>query len=255
MKVPDGLEVFTLAERPDLELRVGSLPDMFPEFMYHDATVSRHWGDLFTDFAGFQIVVCDRGDEVVAAGHCIPVFWDGTTEGLPAGLDGVLEQGVRDFEVGRAPTVVSALLAIVSHAHRGRGLSSVVLTTMKTIAAENGLEALIAPVRPTLKERYPLTPMERYFRWERPDGLPFDPWFRVHRRLGAEFLRVAPHSMVIMGTISEWEEWTGMRFPESDAYVVPGALQPVVMDLELDLGTYEEPNVWMRHPIAEGRSC
>ena len=255
VNVPDGLEVFTLAERPDLESRVGSLPDMFPEFMYHDATVSRHWGGLFTDFAGFQIVVCDRGDEVVAAGHCIPVFWDETAEGLPAGLDGVLEQGVRDFEVGRAPTVVSALLAIVSHAHRGRGLSSVVLTTMKTVAAENGLGALIAPVRPTLKERYPLTPMERYYRWERPDGLPFDPWFRVHRRLGAEFVRVAPRSMVITGTISEWEEWTDMRFPESDAYVVPGALQPVVMDLERDLGTYEEPNVWMRHPVAEGRSC
>ena len=45
--------------------------------------------------------------------------------------------------------------------------------------------------------------------------------------------------MVITGTISEWEEWTGMRFPESDAYVVPGALQPVVMDLERDLGIYD----------------
>ena len=93
--------------------------------------------------------------------------------------------------------------------------------------------------------------MERYFRWERLDGLPFDPWFRVHRRLGAEFVRVASQSMVIMGTILEWEEWTGMHFPE-DAYVVPGALQPVVMDLERNLGTYEEPNVWMRHPYWRG---
>jgi hypothetical protein len=146
VNVPLGLEVFTLAERPDLESRVDSLPDMFPEFMYHDATVGRYWEGLFTDFAAFQIVVCDRGDEVLAAGHCIPVFWEETAEGLPTGLDGVLEQGVRDPEVGRAPTVVSALLAIVSHAHRGRGLSSVVLTTMKTVAAENGLGALIAPV-------------------------------------------------------------------------------------------------------------
>jgi hypothetical protein len=86
--------------------------------------------------------------------------------------------------------------------------------------------------------------------WERDGGLPFDPWLRVHRRLGAKFLKVAPKSMVIAGTISEWEEWTGMRFPESAAYVVPGALQPVVMDLGRDLGSYEEPNVWMRHTIA-----
>jgi hypothetical protein len=221
--------------------------------MYHDSTVDRYWDNLFADFAGFQIAICKGGDEVVAAGHCIPVFWDETVEGLPAGLDGVLEQGVGDLEVGRAPTVVSALLAVVSEVHRGRGVSGVVLTAMKSVAAENGLGALIAPVRPTLKERYPLTPMERYVRWERADGLPFDPWLRVHRRLGAEILQVAPRSMLITGTISEWEEWTGMRFPESDAYVVPGALQPVVMDLERDLGTYQEPNVWMRHPIAEGR--
>jgi len=247
--VPQGLRVFTLAERPDLESKVRSLPDTFPEFMHHDATVNRYWSSLFTYFSGFQIAICDAEDRVVAAGNCIPVFWDGTAEGLPSGLDGVLERGVEDLKRERAPTVLSALLALVPHAHRGRGLSGVVLGAMKTVASERGLEALIAPVRPTLKERYPLTPMERYVRWERADGLPFDPWLRVHRRLGAQFLRVAPRSMVIEGTISEWEEWTGMLFPESDTYVVPGALQPVVMDPERDLGSYEEPNVWMHHPV------
>jgi hypothetical protein len=248
--VPEGLDIFTLAERPDLESGVRSLPDTFPEFMHHDAVVNRYWDSLFTDFAGFQIAVCEGENDVVAAGNCIPVSWDGTTEGLPAGLDGVLERGVGDLKEDRAPTVVSALLALVPHAHRGRGLSSVVLGAMKTVVCEHGLEALIAPVRPTLKERYPLTPMERYVRWERDDGLPFDPWLRVHRRLGARFLSVALRSMVIEGTISEWEEWTEMLFPESDTYFVPGALQPVVMDLERDLGSYEEPNVWMRHPVA-----
>ena len=249
VSLPKGLEASTLVERPDLESPVRSLPDTFPEFMHHDSTVNRYWSRLFTDFAGFQIAVCDEGG-IVAAGHCIPVFWDETIEGLPSGLDGVLEQGFEDFDRGRAPTVASALLALVPHAHRGRGLNSVVLTAMKSVAAEHGLRALIAPVRPTLKDRYPLTPMERYVRWERDGGMPFDPWLWVHRRLGAEFLKVAPRSMVIEGTISEWEGWTGMRFPESDAYVVPGALQPVVMDLERDLDSYEEPNVWMRHPVA-----
>lgn len=131
----------------------------------------------------------------------------------------------------------------------GCGLSRVVLQGMKAAATESGLGALIAPVRPTLKHLYPLTPMERYAWWERPDGLPFDPWMRVHRRLGAEILRVAPRSMRITGTISEWEDWTGMRFPESGPYVVPGALSPVSMNVEADRGTYEEPNVWMRHAV------
>jgi hypothetical protein len=133
--MPEGLRVFTLAERPDLEPRVRSLPDTFPEFMHHDAVVNRYWDGLFTDFPGFQIAVCEGEDEVVAAGHCISVFWDGKTEGLPSGLDGVLERGVGDLEEGRPPTVVSALLAVVPHAHRGRGLSGAILTAMKAVAA------------------------------------------------------------------------------------------------------------------------
>lgn len=109
------------------------------------------------------------------------------------------------------------------------------------------MEALIAPVRPTLKSSYPLTSMERYIEWRRSDGLFFDPWMRVHQRLGAKVLKVAPGSMTITGSVAEWEKWTGMRFPESGEYVVPGALRPVVVDLEEDLGLYEVPNVWMLH--------
>lgn len=219
--------------------------------MLHDAVANRYWSRLYTDFPWFQFVLCGEGNEVVAAGNCIPVFWDGTAEGLPPGFDGVLERGFQNAESGRVPNAASALFATVSRDHRGQGISAEVLETMKTMAAEHGLGALIAPVRPTWKTRYPLNPMERYVHWEREDGLPFDPWLRVHRRLGAEFLGVAHKSMLITGSVREWEEWTGIQFPESGTYIVPGALQPVVMDLEDDLGVYEEPNVWMCHPVAD----
>ncbi|QIN81248.1 GNAT family N-acetyltransferase [Rubrobacter tropicus] len=226
---------------------------VLPEFMHHDAAVNRCWGRLFADFAGFQVAVCDDDDHVVAAGNSIPFVWNGRLYGLPGGVGETVGRGVGDLEAGRGPTVASTLLAMVTPGHQGRGLSAVVLRAMKEEAAGRGLAAMIAPVRPTLKDRYPLTPMERYARWKRDDGLPFDPWLRVHRRLGAEILRVAPRAMRISGTVGEWEAWTGMRFPESGPYVVPGALCPVRMDLELDLGTYEEPNVWMRHPIGTKR--
>ena len=253
MTIPDGLTAFTLAQRPDLEREVRSMSaGLLPEFMHHDTGANRFWGRLFTDFAGFQIALVDGADRVVAAGNCVPLFWDGRVEGLPGGVGETVERVIGDLEGGRAPNVASALLALVSPGEQGRGLSGVVLREMKRLAAGHGLTALIAPVRPTLKHRYPLTPMDRYTRWTRPDNRPFDPWLRVHGRMGAEFLRVAPKSMTVTGTISKWEEWTGMSFPESGPYVVPGALQPVEMDLEEDLGTYEEPNVWMRHPIEGG---
>jgi hypothetical protein len=48
--------------------------------------------------------------------------------------------------------------------------------------------------------------------------------------------------------VADWEEWTEMTFPESGAYVVPGALVPVEIDRERNEGVYVEPNVWMVHP-------
>jgi hypothetical protein len=91
--------------------------------------------------------------------------------------------------------------------------------------------------------------MEQYIQWRRPDGLPLDAWMRVHARLGAEVLRIAEPSMVIEGTVAEWERWTGLSFPDSGEYVVAGALVPVKIDREADRGRYVEPNVWMRHSL------
>lgn len=67
--------------------------------------------------------------------------------------------------------------------------------------------------------------------------------------MGADVLRPEPHSLRITGTVSEWEEWTQTAFPESGDYVFPRGLAPVSIDRERDLGTYWEPNVWMRHKI------
>jgi len=55
--------------------------------------------------------------------------------------------------------------------------------------------------------------------------------------------------MIIPGTVADWEEWTGMRFPESGTYVVSGALEPIAIDLAADRGVYVEPNIWMHHPL------
>ena len=122
---------------------------------------------------------------------------------------------------------------------------------MRETAASLGLSDLIAPVRPNQKSRYPLTPIERYITWKRPDGFPLDPWLRVHARLGAEIVRVCERSMTIPGTVAEWESWTGLSFPDSGEYVVPDALVPITIDREADQGLYVEPNVWMRHRVKQ----
>jgi len=73
---------------------------------------------------------------------------------------------------------------------------------MGNIARRHRLQALIAPVRPNWKERYPLAPMAPYGCWRRPDGLLFDPWMRVHERIGATVLTPEPRSLKITGTLA-----------------------------------------------------
>jgi hypothetical protein len=72
---------------------------------------------------------------------------------------------------------------------------------------------------------------------------------RVHARLGARVLKAEPESLVITGSVDEWERWTGMAFPASGAYVFPQGLAPVSIDRDADLGRYWEPNIWMLHPV------
>jgi len=247
------LRLFTLAERPRALAALRRIQDsVWPPgmaYIHEDAVCRRLWPSLLQRFAEFQLVLCDPGDRVVAGGYTIPFAWNGRTEALPMGVDGVLARGMRDHRAGRRPSALSALLAVVDPRRQGRGVSRDVIRAMSTLAARHGMRALVAPVRPTLKHRYPLTPMMRYVRWRTTDGEPFDPWLRVHWRLGARVLGVAPRSMVVEGRVREWEAWTGLRFPASGEYVVPGALTTVRIDRARDRGRYVEPNVWMLHPI------
>src|SRR5205823_8181026 len=122
----------------------------------------------------FQLALCDDEGRAVAIGNTVPLVWDGTAEGLAADLVEILERAIQGAEQGRAPTALSALAAIVTPDWQRQGLSRRLLELMKDLAAEHGLGSLIAPVRPTLKAAYPLTPMERYAAWRRSDGAPFD---------------------------------------------------------------------------------
>ncbi len=60
-------------------------------------------------------------------------------------------------------------------------------------------------------------------------------------------LATAPASQTMTGTVSQWQEWTGLVFPETGDYVIPEGLSTLHIDRASDVGTYTEPNVWMQH--------
>jgi GNAT superfamily N-acetyltransferase len=233
------------AERPDLRARrFAELSGVtFPEFMHHNEPGNRYWGRLYTDFPDFQVALVE-GEELLAEAHAVPVPWDGTIEGLPSGWE---EGFVRAFESGEPATALMAIAISVAPSRQGQRLSGRMIETFKDNARAAGLEAVIAPVRPTLKERYPLIPIERYQEWRREDGTHFDPWLRIHEHVGGEIVAPAPESMTIAAPVETWEEWTGMRFPDEGTYIFPGGLAPLVVDD--GVGVHVEPNVWVLHRV------
>jgi hypothetical protein len=249
-----SLKLVTAAERPDLVdemLRVGASP--WPEFLDHDAVVNQHWRLLYELVPAYQFALLDAETGSLAAmGNSIPIRWDGEPATLPArGIDAVLEDGVACARQDAEPTAASALMIVVVPDRLGTGISQIAVRAMAQVAADHGLPDLVAPVRPTRKHRYPLTPIERYIAWRRGDGLPFDPWIRVHEQVGGEIVGAAGEAMRVTGTVADWEGWTGMAFPDTGTYVVPGALVPVEIDRERDLGDYREPACWMRHRTSQ----
>jgi hypothetical protein len=246
------LRTVTCSERPDLwERSDEEVTDVWPEYNVHGDVLNEYWGRLDEDFADFQFVLHDEeADAVLAQGHSIPCAWDGTVAGLPRGIDGLIEDAFRLRAAAGAANALAALAIEIPPAHQRQRLSEPMLAAMREIAARHDLGDLIAPLRPTWKERYPLAPIERYSAWTRDDGLPFDPWIRLHVRLGAEVLGPESRSLRITGTIAEWEEWTGLAFPESGTYVFPHGLAPLEVDREADRAEYWEPNVWVRHRVS-----
>jgi GNAT superfamily N-acetyltransferase len=240
------LHTASVEERPDLvEPGWRRTRDTMPEYNNHGDVLNVYWGRLTEERPRFQFHLVDERDEVVARARSIPIRWDGTVDGLPDGIDGAIARG---FDEGGA-NVLCALVIMVPRDVQGRGVSAAAVAAMADIARQHGFPSLIAPVRPSWKERYPLVPVERYGEWRRSDGLLFDPWMRVHERLGATVLKPEPRSLRITGTVDEWEEWTHLAFPENGEYWFPKGLATVSIDHEADRGSYWEPNVWMHHAL------
>lgn len=240
------MKTATVAERPDLVgLGWERTRDTLPEYNDHGDVLNVYWGRLTEERPEFQFHLVDEEDRVLARARSIPLRWNGTIEDLPAGIDGAIARG---FDDGGA-NVLCALVIMVPSDLQSRGLSAAAVKAMREIARCHRLSSLIAPVRPSWKERYPLVSIERYATWRRADGLAFDPWMRVHERLGATILKPEPHSLRITGTVAEWEAWTQIAFPESGNYWFPRGLATVTIDREADRGRYWEPNIWMHHPL------
>ena len=241
--------ITTLAERPEYRERMYEFADAWPDFMHNDPIGNAFMSQVPDNFPD-QCLVATEDGELVAHGRSIPfVFPDENRTELPSsGWDRVLHWGFADLRNGRKPNASSALEILIRPSHLGRGLSHDMLKAMRQAVKAKGHTTLFAPVRPNGKTDANL-PMTEYVEQRRDDGLPIDPWMRVHVKAGAKIVKVAPRSMVIAGTLEEWREWTGLPFDTTGDVIVPKALVPVHVDVPHDHAVYVEPNVWVRHDL------
>lgn len=243
------MRIVSLAGRPDLLGGALALGDIGAEFMQHDPVatlvratrLARRWPDYF-------LVVLD-GDVPVARAVSVPVEYPAAARPeLPDhGWDGAILWAAQDALDERPCSALIALDVQVAADRRGTGLAAIALSGLGERARSLGLRGPFVPVRPTGKVRCPELPMREYLSRRRPDGLPEDPWLRTHERLGARLCKVAPFAMTITGTLADWTAWTG-REPVDCPNLVEGAIAPVLVSRQQDLGVYVEPNVWLEHP-------
>jgi GNAT superfamily N-acetyltransferase len=247
-----GVTIHRLDERPDLIDRVYEVDSTWPDFMTRDPVANALYWQVAQTFPQLCAVATDESDAVVATGRALHFALDLPNRGsLPdGGLDRVTIWAFNDKLAGRTPDIASAVEIAIGRAHQGTGLSHRMLAALRDAVRAAGLTKLVAPVRPNAKHQHPRMPMTEYIALTRDDGLPVDPWLRVHVRAGGQILRPAPTSMVMVGSLAEWREWTGLPFDQAGDVIVPEALVPVHCDLEHDHAVYVEPNVWVEHDLS-----
>lgn len=256
MREFEGFYIQRVADDPSLVSRIQTLIDaVWPKFVTHSDAPKNYalawdWMGVFRRWPHLQFALLDSDGEMVGAGNALTFVWDGPAEALPdEGWHWVMNQAVLDLEAGRQPNAGSALSVTLAPNQRGRNLSGVMLRAMKLLVQESGARRFFAPVRPTTKARYPITPMEEFITWKNAEGLPLDPWMRVHVRLGAKVIKACNRSQPLAASVAEWEEWLDLPLPASGEYVGPGLLATLHVDCQQDEGVCFEPNVWIEHSL------
>lgn len=248
-----GYDCVAASTRPDLdEEAAAAFRQRWPEFIFHDPIPPQYMSRVHDYFPEYDILLLDDG-RVVAGGWGVPFAYNGDVTDLPEGYDAALARAVEDHEARRDTSAFSFMAATVHPDYDKRGLAQQALTRLAGRAKAAGIDHVFAPIRPTWKSRYPTIPMSRYATWTREDGLSIDPWIRTHQRMGARIIGPAPNSMVIPGTVKEWETWANMPFPDTGEYVIPGALGLLHVDRDNNVAIYREENLWMDHSAPDAR--
>lgn len=202
-------------------------------------------------FPELHLVAVSDGTLVGTIDGC-PLDWDGDPTHLPvSGWTGMIEAAKQGF-AGLSPRWVGAIGTSVDPDFEGGGLAGRLLVALRDAAFELGYVGVAAPVRPVARWRMPQLSLDEYAVQRLPDGRHFDPWVRVHERIGGRIVAVCEQSANFVGDREDWEGWLGMRLPD-EGRVLPAPAAIDFLDLFQGVGILTEPSIWIVHsPQATG---
>jgi len=246
----DGLIVRSRAFSDGLRRAAMSLEDATWAdlgYLNYSRAHREYYDCILDEFADLQLCLVDiESDRPVALANCVPIACSDDLGTLPArGWDWIVESAATGN--GKRANALGALAISVPQAHRGKGYATRMIRELRMLSERSGFEALVAPVRPTAKCNYPRVAIDEYIEWRDSEGRIFDPWLRRHLSEGGQLIGPCEHSMVVEEHVAFWETWAGRHFDISGDYVIDGALVPVSINLERQIGRYEEPNVWVAY--------
>ncbi len=223
---------------PNYLVEPSDIPEPSLEFSISEAELLRRmptWG------------IRRKGDgTLIANASAVLISADVKSDALPAaGWRFAMEA----FGKNEKPNCLCLLAANIHPAYRRQGLAALLLKKGKEIASSRGLDYMIGPVRPTAKSEFPELSMTEYLIKKNEAGETYDPWLRLHLRLGAELLNICEQSVIIQASAEKWREWTKQKLTSSGKYTLPQGLAPLDLDISKNLGIYKEPNVWVRYTL------
>lgn len=244
-----NLAIRTRADSPELKRAAKAIEHASWNHLGYLNYTRAHYGlydELLDTYPEFQLCLMDgNSDYPVAVANCVPLARSGSDDLPPEGWDWLVETAAAQH--GLQHNFLGALAISVPVVHRGKGYATRMIRELRALAERKGYKGVVAPVRPSAKDRHPGVPIADYINWTDDTGRLYDPWLRSHVSSGGVIVGPCERSMVVEEPIPFWETWARQRLDKSGDYTIDGALAPVSINVDEQLGRYEEPNVWVAY--------
>ncbi|AJA70755.1 hypothetical protein HX057_13690 [Myroides odoratimimus] len=236
-------------QKDNLVQKIKELSNL-PQYLQADSGKVKYWNSIFKVFSSQQFIVLENNN-LVATIHCVPLHLTKTefAKLSDGGWRWALEKSFADHERILKPNTLCCLSIFTNKSYSENEVHQYVINNLKLYATQEEYQNIICPIRPKMKQHYPLQDIMNYSQWINNSGLPYDIEIRKHVINGAIIQGVCTTSFYVEGTILQWEKWTGYTFQSSGEYILPMGLTTLRVNVELNKGYYTEPNIWMIYKL------